>query len=79
LAKQIDGPVHHHRIYHHVRHVSRTPESAAVAPGATAQVAPLAPSFFPRLAPYANGQGDEDGLSRDVNDCNKGCIGGNPD
>ena len=26
----------------------------------------------------ANGQGGEDGLSRNVEDCNKGCIGGNP-
>jgi hypothetical protein len=29
--------------------------------------------------PYANpGDGDDDGLSRDPDDCNKGCIGGNP-
>ncbi len=31
-----------------------------------------------RYGPYRNGQGDEDGLSRRINDCNKGCIGGNP-
>ncbi|MGO9419183.1 hypothetical protein [Roseiarcus sp.] len=36
-----------------------------------------APSWFPHAAPYASGQGDEDGLSRDINDCNVGCIGGN--
>jgi len=29
--------------------------------------------------PYAHpGDGDNDGLSRDPDDCNKGCIGGNP-
>ena len=29
--------------------------------------------------PYPEGQGDTDGLSRDPNDCDRGCIGGNPD
>ena len=32
---------------------------------------------IPGVAPYPDGRGDEDGLSRDPNDCNKGCIGGN--
>jgi hypothetical protein len=31
------------------------------------------------LRPYPEGQGDTDGLSRDPNDCDRGCIGGNPD
>ena len=31
------------------------------------------------FSPYAHpGDGDSDGLSRDPDDCNKGCIGGNP-
>ncbi len=30
------------------------------------------------MRPYANRQGDQDGLSRKIDDCNKGCIGGNP-
>ena len=37
------------------------------------------PNFFPYIAPpYPPGQGDTDGLSRNPDDCNKGCIGGNP-
>jgi hypothetical protein len=32
----------------------------------------------PGFGPYPFGQGDEDGLSRDPDDCEKGCIGGNP-
>lgn len=70
-----DAASHRHHVFHH-----RAASSAVIPSGATAQV-PLppvdviaAPSFFPHIAPYANGQGDEDGLSRDVNDCNKGCV-----
>jgi len=34
---------------------------------------------FQPFKPYAHpGDGDDDGLSRDPDDCNKGCIGGNP-
>jgi hypothetical protein len=32
---------------------------------------------LPRIAPYPDNKGDEDGLSEDQNDCNKGCIDGN--
>jgi hypothetical protein len=47
--------------------------------GPTAQVpARPEPSFFPHIAPYPSGQRDTDGLSRNPDDCNKGCIGGNP-
>jgi hypothetical protein len=68
----------HHRHHHHV--VTRRVEENAIAPSATAQVPWLIPAFMsPNVAPYANGQGDEDGLSRNIDDCNKGCIGGNPD
>jgi len=70
-------PIHHHRVY---RHLHRAVEPVAVAPNAKARVPPPgpAPTPFPNVAPYPNNQGDEDGLSRDINDCNKGCIGGNP-
>jgi hypothetical protein len=31
------------------------------------------------FSPYPHpGDGDSDGLSRNPDDCNKGCIGGNP-
>ena len=30
------------------------------------------------FVPYPPGVGDTDGLSRRLDDCNKGCIGGNP-
>ena len=32
---------------------------------------------LPHIAPYPNNKGDEDGLSEDQDDCNKGCIDGN--
>jgi hypothetical protein len=32
---------------------------------------------LPHIAPYPDNEGDEDGLSRDPDDCMKGCIGGN--
>jgi len=40
---------------------------------------PPQPLSWPKIAPYPPGQGDTDGLSTDIDDCNKGCIGGNPD
>jgi hypothetical protein len=33
---------------------------------------------LPHISPYPDNQGDDDGLSRDPDDCMKGCIGGNP-
>jgi len=69
--------IRHRHVYHHLSAPARP---VGIAPNATAQVpAPMpAPAVFPAIAPYQNGQGDEDGLSRHINDCNKGCIGGNP-
>lgn len=32
----------------------------------------------PAFRPFRPGEGDTDGLSRDPDDCNMGCIGGNP-
>jgi hypothetical protein len=62
--------------------------SAQVAPGPQSQImaAAPAPTSERRVLvaesgwgkPYAHpGGGDDDGLSRDEDDCNKGCIDGN--
>jgi hypothetical protein len=40
------------------------------------QAAPFGLSL-PHIAPYPDGKGDEDGMSEDEDDCNKGCIDGN--
>jgi hypothetical protein len=37
---------------------------------------PPPPLQWPKIAPYPPGVGDTDGLSRNVDDCNKGCIDG---
>jgi hypothetical protein len=37
---------------------------------------PPRPLEWPKIAPYPPGEGDTDGLSRNVDDCNKGCIDG---
>jgi hypothetical protein len=53
----------HHR---HPRHVTH------------AAPAPTLNRFHSPFGPYAHpGDGDDDGLSRDADDCNKGCIDGN--
>jgi len=66
-----------HRV--HAHHTYRGVQTERIQPGSTTQVpAELAPSFFPHIAPYPPGQGDTDGLGRNPDDCNKGCIGGNP-
>jgi hypothetical protein len=80
---------YHHTVHHHVHngqhyHVHRfEAHNPAVAPAAAAAAAtPQAAPFglsWPHIAPYPNNKGDEDGLSEDPNDCNKGCIDGAPD
>jgi hypothetical protein len=71
-------PVHHYHGPHHIVHhrfVARHPASAQ--PGEASESAP--PPTNPMFKPYAHpGEGDDDGLSRDPDDCMKGCIGGNP-
>ena len=65
----------HHTVHHHF--VARNP---AEAPAAATNAAPQAAPFglaLPHIAPYPDGKGDEDGLSEDQDDCNKGCIDGN--
>ena len=66
------------RHHHHGRHVTHT----APAPTSERRV-PAAESGsvdrFQPFKPYAHpGDGDDDGLSRDPDECMKGCIGGNP-
>jgi hypothetical protein len=70
----------HHTIHHHFEArnpaEARPPTAAAITPAPAPQAAPFGLAF-PHIAPYPDGKGDEDGLSEDPNDCNKGCIGGN--
>jgi hypothetical protein len=64
------APRHHHQ--------GRRPTHAAPAP-AVRRSLPPAQSGNSQDRPYAHpGEGDNDGLSRDPDDCMKGCIGGNP-
>ncbi len=76
---------HHHHSYppHHTAHHPYVAHGAApVAPPVVRAPAPQAAPFglsLPHIAPYPNNKGDEDGLSNDVDDCNKGCVGGAPD
>ena len=64
---------HHHHTHHHPTHRAERSAPVVVTPAPEA-VAPQTPS----LRPYPPGEGDTDGLSRDQEDCDKGCIGGNP-
>ncbi len=72
-----DAQVHHR---HARRHAQGVIHPRMIAPSATVRASPpyAAPVLIPGAAPHPNGKGDEDGLSRDINDCNKGCVGGNP-
>ena len=70
-------PIHKHAF--HAHHAFQAVWTKKIQPGSTAQIpaAPAPPGFFLHIAPYPPGQGDTDGLSRNPDDCNKGCIGGN--
>ena len=68
----------HHTVHHH--HVAHTPAAAPASATAAAIPAPQAAPFglaLPHIAPYPDNKGDEDGLSEDQDDCNKGCVDGN--
>jgi len=72
-----NAPVaHHHRHHHTARPAATRPVPAAQ----SGTLGPVRPPIGPYLhGPYPHtGDGDNDGLSRDPDDCNKGCIGGNP-
>ena len=77
---------YHHSVHHHFRngerHEGRHLEAhrAQPAPASSPTRAPQAAPFglaLPHIAPYPKQCGDEDGMSEDQNDCNKGCIDGN--
>ncbi|MFY9972344.1 MAG: hypothetical protein WAK41_23340, partial [Roseiarcus sp.] len=73
LAQEPVKPVHayHHPVHHHPAHRDATVRQPVPAPTPES-----AGSMF---KPYAHpGDGDDDGISRDPDDCMKGCIGGNP-
>jgi hypothetical protein len=68
----------HHAVHHH--HYAAAPAQAAEPAPVVTAPAPQAGPFglaLPHIAPYPDGKGDEDGLSEDEDDCNKGCIDGN--
>jgi hypothetical protein len=69
------APPRHH---HHGRHVTHAaPAPTIERPGPAAESRPDMSHSL--LSPYAHpGDGDDDGLSRDPDECMKGCIGGNP-
>ncbi len=63
----------HHR--HHKHHHGAKAAEHEVPQAAPFPVEPANPSLKPYGRP---GERDTDGLSRNPNDCNEGCIGGNP-
>jgi hypothetical protein len=73
---------YHHTVHHHVHngqryHVHRfEARNPAVAPAAAATTATPFGLSWPHIAPYPDNKGDEDGLSEDQDDCNKGCVDG---
>jgi hypothetical protein len=71
-----------YRVKHHAHH-AHYGVSSRFAPAPTTQASthnPAVPPFswlaqlFPNVKPYPPGQGDTDGLSRNPDDCNKGCV-----
>lgn len=82
LAASADHPAtvthhHHHHHHYHQHHVAASAPHAVGRPAAEAPVAAAPQNQW--FKPYPPGQGDTDGLSRDEEDCEKGCIGGNPE
>ena len=63
----------HHRHERHVPHAAPAPTSKRPVPAAENELY----RFHSPGKPYAHpGDGNNDGLSREVHDCNKGCIDG---
>ena len=76
---QTEQPTVHHRypLHHHHHYVAHNPAAPPIAQRPGEESAP--PQTNQMFRPYAHpGEGDDDGLSRDPDDCMKGCIGGNP-
>jgi len=86
LAQTAEAPLHHHQVHrfhgpHHTVHHRFTThgQAAPVAQRPGEAVETPSPPANQMFKPYAHpGEGDDDGLSRDPDDCMKGCIGGNP-
>jgi hypothetical protein len=76
-VRRFHGP-HHYAHRHFVAHPAPVAAPAAATTTAPAPMAPFGLSL-PSFKPLPDNKGDEDGLSGDVNDCNKGCIDGNPE
>ncbi len=80
-------PYHHyqvhprHGLHHHhfgAHNSAPAPAPTAQRPGGAVETVPPPPTIQ-MFKPYPHpGDGDDDGLSRDPDDCMKGCIGGNP-
>jgi hypothetical protein len=65
----------HHRHGRHVTHTAPAPTSERRVPAAESG---SRDRFHSPFKPYARpGDGNNDGLSRDPDECNKGCIDGN--
>ena len=82
---QTEQPSVHHRYHHHypphhtIHHHYVARKHTPGAPPIVQQRQAEPPVTNPMFQPYANpGEGDDNGLSRDPDDCMKGCIGGNP-
>jgi hypothetical protein len=72
-----------YRVKHHPHHARHAPyevsNPVAPAPPASSHNPAVLPfswltQLFPNVKPYPPGQGDTDGLSRNPDDCNKGCV-----
>ncbi len=74
-AEPVEPVPHHHHHHKHHHAVEHAPHRAAQPAPAVEAPAAVTPGFF---KPNPPGEGGADGLSRDPDDCNKGCIGGNP-
>jgi hypothetical protein len=70
---------HHYHVHHHRHYLAHNPAPAPIAQRPGEPVENGSPQTNQMFKPYAHpGEGDDDGLSRDPDDCMKGCIGGNP-
>lgn len=70
-TEQSTAPHHRHHKHHQAPQVIELQSPASIAPALEPTGAVVRPYAHP-------GDGDDDGLSRDPDDCNKGCIDGNP-
>ena len=86
---QTEQPIVHHHYHHYAPHHTVHHHYVAHGPAVAPVEAPIVTTPPPEAAqnvqpsqmfkPYAEpGEGDDDGLSRDPDDCMKGCIGGAP-